>query len=129
MKQIIESAEAPKAVGPYSQAVVVDLKNHDTLIFTSGQLPIDYKTNKMPESVQEQTKMSLDNVTSILKEKGMTLDNVIKATVYLSDIKDFKDMNEIYASYFGNPFPARSAFEVANLPLGAKVEIEVIAGK
>jgi len=129
MKKIINSNKAPGAVGPYSQAVVIDLTNYKTLIYTSGQLPINKETGKMPDSIEEQTKQSLENVKHILEEKNMNLNDVIKTTVYLDNITDFAKMNEVYSSYFEQLYPSRSAFEVAKLPLGAKVEIEVVAGK
>lgn len=123
MKKIIATEKAPKAVGPYSQAVQTG-----DLLFISGQLPIDSATGKFAgETIEEQTKQSLKNMGEILKEAGMDFTNVIKTTVLLADIKDFVAMNNIYAEFFSQDFPARAAFQVANLPLGAKVEIEAIA--
>lgn len=124
MKKVISTTNAPGAIGPYSQGIEVG-----NLVFTSGQLPINPATGEMPETIQEQTKQSLENVKAILEAAGSSLDNVIKATVFLDDIKDFVAMNEVYATYFKVDCPARSAFEVANLPKAAKVEIEVIACK
>jgi len=124
MKKEIVTQKAPGAIGPYSQGI-----NLGDLIITSGQLPIDPETKEMPEDIKEQTRISLSNVKGILEEAGSSLDKVVKATVYLADINDFAAMNEVYGEFFKAPFPARSAFEVAKLPLGAKVEIEVIAGK
>ena len=98
-----------------------------SMVFTSGQLPINRETGMVPTSIEEQTKQSIENVISVLKENNMDLSNVIKSTVYLSDIDNFKAMNEIYSIYFQEPYPARSAFEVAKLPLNVLVEIEVIA--
>lgn len=129
MKEIINSKHVPDAVGPYSQAVSVNMKDIKELVYTSGQLPIDKNTNTMPSSIEEQTKQALLNVINILNEKDMTVDNVIKTTVYLSDIKNFKLMNEVYQIFFRSPYPSRSAFEVAALPLGALIEIEVVAAK
>ena len=129
MKEIINSIKAPGAVGPYSQAVCFNLSKTNELIYTSGQLPIDKETGKMPDTIESQTRQSLQNVVYILEEKGMSLDHVIKTTVYLSDIKNFTKMNGIYSEFFKNPYPSRSAFEVAELPLGALVEIEVVAAK
>lgn len=121
---VIESPKAPGAVGPYSQAIAAS-----GLIFTSGQLPIDPESKTMPENIKEQTAISLGNVKSILEEAGSGLAKVVKTTVYLADIKDFPAVNEVYAAFFGKPFPARSCFAVKDLPLGAKVEIEVIAAQ
>lgn len=124
MKKVaIETKNAPAAIGPYSQAI-----NAEGLVFVSGQLPIDPATGAFPsEDAAEQTRQPLENVKAILTEAGYSMDQVVKTTVFLSDINDFAAMNEVYASYFTAPFPARAAFEVANLPKGAKVEIEVIA--
>ena len=127
MKKIINSVKAPGAVGPYSQAVTFNPKECNTIVYTSGQLPINKETGIMPPTIEEQTTQSLINVIYILEENGMTLNNVIKTTVYLSDINNFSKMNGIYSEFFVAPFPARSAFEVAELPLGALVEIEVVA--
>lgn len=123
MKEAIATANAPAAIGPYSQAV----KDGD-LIFVSGQLPIDPKTGEFPSgNVQDQTRQSLENVKAILAEVGYGMENVLKTTVYLADISDFAEMNDVYAQYFSEPYPARAAFQVAAIPKGAKVEIEVVA--
>lgn len=125
MKKQINTNKAPGAIGPYSQAIETD-----SLVFISGQLPIVVETGEFPsEDITDQTKCSLENVKAILEEIGLGLEHVIKTTVYLSDIAEFAAMNDVYASYFSAPYPARSAFEVANLPKGAKVEIEVVAVK
>lgn len=125
MVKKIDTKYAPKAVGPYSQAI-----EGDNIIITSGQLPINPETSKIDcEDIQGQTRQSLENVKAILKEVSKDLSDVIKTTVYLSDINDFSAMNEIYAQYFSEPYPARSCFQVAALPMGAKVEIEVICNK
>ena len=122
MPNIIDTASAPAAVGPYSQATVTD-----QLILTSGQLPIDPKTGSIDAAdVAGQTRQSLENIKAILAEGGKGLADVLKTTVFLSDIADFAAMNEVYAEYFSAPYPARSCFQVAALPMGAKVEIEVI---
>lgn len=126
MRKIINTDLAPKAVGPYSQAVMVD-----DLLFVSGQLPIDPVTNELVEDdIVIQTRRSFENIKTILNEAGMSLDNVVKTNVFLKDIKEFGAMNEVYATYFneGN-YPARIALEVAAIPKGARVEIEVIAKK
>ena len=123
MKKIISTEKAPKAVGPYSQAVWAN-----DLLFISGQIPIDSKTGKfVSEDVKKQTKQVFKNLGAILKEAGLSYENIVKATVYLADMNDFAAMNEVYASFFEKDFPARAAFQVVKLPLGAKVEIEAIA--
>ena len=118
----INSSKAPGAIGPYSHALA-----GANLIFTSGQLPIDPVTKTMPEGVGEQTAVSLNNLRNVLQAGGSDFGNVLKTTVFLADMKDFAAMNEVYATFFGEPFPARSCFAVKELPLGAKVEIEAIA--
>lgn len=122
MKTSMMSQNAPEAIGPYSQAV-----RCGHLVCVSGQLPIDPRTGKMPEGIRRQTEQSLANILAILQECGMTLDNVVKATVLLQDIRDFGAMNEVYREHFASPFPARCAYQVAALPAGALVEIEVMA--
>lgn len=124
MKQI-STSNAPAAIGPYSQSIEVN-----GFVYTSGQLPIDPATGAFPEGgVQEQTRQSLLNVQAILAEAGLTLANVVKTTVFLADMGDFSAMNEIYAQFFTEPFPARSAIAVKALPKGALVEIEVVAAR
>ena len=125
MKNIISTSNAPAAIGPYSQAI--DL---GSMVITSGQLPIDPATGAFPESIKAQTNQSLSNVKAILEAAGLTMDSVVKTTVFLSDMNNFAAMNEVYATFFseGN-YPARSAVEVARLPKDALVEIEVIATK
>lgn len=122
MKTIIASPYAPKAVGPYSQAIKCD-----GTLYASGQLPIDGATGTMPETIEEQTHQSLKNIGHILTEAGMDYSNVVKTTVLLDDIKDFAAMNAVYAEYFTGDKPARVCYEVAKLPMGAKVEIDCIA--
>ena len=120
----IKTSNAPEAIGPYSQAV----DSGAGLVFLSGQLPIDPATGAFPEGgVKEQTRQSLLNVAAILREAGLGLGNVVKTTVYLSDMGDFATMNGVYAEFFSAPFPARSAVAVKALPKGALVEIECIA--
>jgi 2-iminobutanoate/2-iminopropanoate deaminase len=122
-KQIITTDQAPKAIGPYSAGV-----STGHLVFTAGQLGIDPATGKIVEGgVQDQTRQALNNLKAILEATGSSLDLVIKTTVFLKDIKEFAQMNEIYGSFFTSNFPARSAFQVAALPLGASVEIEAVA--
>lgn len=120
----IESNLAPAAVGPYSQAI--DTGN---LVFLSGQLGIDRQTGMMVDGLEAQTHQAFRNIQYVLAEAGLTLANIAKVTVFLNDIQDFSRVNEIYASYFKQPFPARSAFQVAALPMNGLVEIEVIASK
>ena len=124
MKKVIASPKAPKAVGPYSQAIA-----HDSTLYISGQLPIDGATGQMAEGVEAQTRQALTNLGYILEEAGYTFDNVAKTTVLLADIADFAAMNEVYGTFFEGAFPARSAFQVAAVPRGAKLEIEAIAYK
>ena len=122
---IISTDKAPKAIGPYSQAVETG-----NMLFVSGQIPIDPKTNQLSEgTIKEQTRLVLENIGEILKAAGYDYENVVKTTCLLSDIKDFGDMNEVYAEFFKTNPPARSAFAVKDLPKGAKLEIEVIAAK
>lgn len=121
----INTNNAPSAIGPYSQAV----KAGNT-IYVSGQIPIDPKTgNFVSEDIKAQTKQSLENIKAILEEAGYSMKDVVKTTVLLQDIKEFADMNEIYATYFEKPYPARAAFQVVALPKGARVEIEAVAVK
>ena len=125
MKKIINSPKAPKAIGPYSQAVEVN-----GTLYISGQLPIDVNTGKFVEGgVKEQTEQCLKNIGYILEEAGYTFDHVVKSTCLLSDISDFAAMNEVYARYYTKDCPARAAFAVKSLPMGALVEIETIAAK
>ncbi|MDR3361739.1 MAG: RidA family protein [Desulfovibrio sp.] len=120
--KVIATDKAPGAVGPYSQAMATE-----NLIFTSGQLPIDPATKTMPEGIREQAATALTNVKNILESAGSDLGKVVKTTIYLADINDFPVVNEVYATFFQKPFPARSCFAVKDLPLAAKMEIEVIA--
>ena len=121
----ISTNNAPAAIGPYSQAIEAN-----GFIYASGQLPINPATGALPEGgIKEQTRQSLLNAQAILKEAGSDLNKVVKTTVLLADIADFAAMNEVYASFFEAPYPARSAFAVRDLPKGALVEIEMIAVK
>ena len=124
MKKEVKTDLAPGAIGPYSQGI--DVGN---MIFFSGQLPIDSQTGTMPEGIEAQTTQSLNNVKGLLESQGLDLSNVVKTTVFLNDMNDFVKMNEVYAQYFTQPYPARSAVEVARLPKNALIEIEVIALK
>ena len=123
MKKAISTAKAPAAIGPYSQAIQVG-----NLVYTSGQLPIDPATGNFPEGgIKEQTRQSLKNIQAILQESGLTMASVVKTTVFMADMNDFADMNTVYAEFFAEPYPARSAVAVKTLPKGALVEIEVVA--
>jgi len=120
--KVISTTKAPAAIGPYSQAIQVG-----NLVYTSGQIPIDPATGAFVEGgVKEQTRQSLLNVQAILAEVGLTMSNVIKTTVFMADMNDFADMNAVYAEFFTEPYPARSAVAVKTLPKGALVEIEVV---
>ena len=121
-KKVIATEKAPGAIGPYSQAMRIG-----NMIFTSGQIPLNPATGEMVTEIAAATKQSLENVKAILEVEGATMDNVIKSTVFLSDMNNFVAMNEVYATYFPQNPPARSAVEVARLPKDAVVEIEVIA--
>ena len=124
----VAAQDAPKAVGPYSQARKVETAEAAT-IYISGQLPINPATATMPATIEEQTAQSLRNLGAILTEGGFTYDDVVKTTVLLADIADFAAMNAVYADYFKGEKPARMCYAVAALPMGAKVEIDAIAAK
>ena len=125
MKKALNTEKAPAAIGPYSQGIEAN-----GMVFLSGQLPIDATTGAFPEGgIKEQTHQSLQNAKSILQSAGLDMKNVVKTTVLLSDINDFVAMNEVYSEFFEQPYPARSAFAVQDLPKGALVEIEMIAVK
>ena len=125
MKKMISTPKAPAAIGPYSQAIQVG-----NLIYTSGQIPIDPATGQLVEGgIKEQTRQSLNNIQAILQEAGLTMTSVVKTTVFMADMADFADMNSIYAEFFTEPYPARSAVAVKTLPKNALVEIEVVAEK
>lgn len=125
MKKIIHSPKAPKAIGPYSQAIEAN-----GTLYISGQIPVDANTGKFAEGgIKEQTEQVLKNVGYILEEAGYTYNDVVKTTCLLSDIADFAAMNEVYAQFYKTECPARAAFAVKSLPMGALVEIETIAVK
>ncbi|OMF90063.1 RidA family protein [Paenibacillus sp. FSL R7-0337] len=123
-KKQVATSKAPGAIGPYSQAIVAG-----NWVYTSGQLGMDPQTAELPGSVQEQARQSLNNVKAILEEAGASMDQVVKTTVYLKDMNDFAAVNEVYSTFFTEPYPARSAVEVARLPKDALVEIEAVARK
>ena len=122
-KRAVETSDAPKAIGPYSQAIIAN-----GFIFTAGQVGADPKTGVLVGGgIAEQTERVLKNISAVLKASGTNLDGVVKTTVFLADINDFAKMNEVYAKWFKKPFPARSTVQVARLPRDAKVEIEAVA--
>lgn len=123
-EKVIASPLAPKAVGPYSQAIAAG-----TTLYVSGQLPIDAATGLMAEGIEAQTRRALENISAILAEAGYALSDVVKTTVLLQDIGDFAAMNGVYATYFTGALPARVCYEVARLPMGARVEIDAVAVK
>ena len=124
MKKHLHSDKAPKPIGPYSQAVGLE-----NLIFTSGQIALTTDGKLISEDIKEQTNLVIENIQNILEENNSSLENVIKTTVFLKDMNDFGEMNEIYNAFFGKSLPARSTIEVSRLPKDAKVEIDVIAFK
>ncbi len=118
----VSTQHAPGAIGPYSQAVI-----SDGLMFTSGQLPIDPVTGQIPDAgIEEMARIVFQNLEAIAKEAGMTLADAVKTTVFLTDLGNFQAVNEVYAQHFKEPYPARSAIQVAALPLGAEIEVEAI---
>lgn len=122
-KKTVETTDAPKAIGPYSQAVIID-----DLVFVSGQIGLDPKTGNLVEGgIEAQTEQVLKNLEAVLKASKSDFENVVKATIFLADINDFAKVNEIYGSRFKAPFPARSTVQVAKLPRDARIEIEVTA--
>lgn len=124
MKKAIVTDGAPKAVGAYSQGIETE-----GLIFVSGQIPLNPETGEMAEDVEAQARQSMDNVKAILEAAGSDMTKVVKTTILLADINDFGAVNEVYASYFEAPFPARACYAVEDIPKGAKIEIEAIAIK
>ena len=123
MKKIISTSDAPAAIGPYSQGVRVG-----SVIYFSGQIPLDPKSGQIVSGgTDAQTKRVMENIGALLRAEGLTFENVAKTTIFLADLGDFQTVNEIYGSYFKQAPPARSTVQVAALPKGARVEIEVIA--
>lgn len=122
MKKVIATEKAPGAIGPYSQAI-----DTGSMVYASGQIPLNPETGSIPEGITAQTEQSLANVCAILEAAGLTTANVVKTTVFLSDMANFGPMNEVYGRVFTEPYPARSAVAVRELPKGVLVEIEVIA--
>ena len=124
MKQVLATEQAPAAIGPYSQGIAAG-----ETVYVSGQLPLDPATGAFPEGIAAQTAQSLQSIQASLAQQGMTLANVVKTTVFLADINDFAEMNKVYGEFFTQPYPARSAVQVAKLPKDAPLEIECIAVK
>ena len=122
MKKVIATPNAPKAVGPYSQAIEVN-----GTLYVSGQIPVVPADGSVPEKIEDQTRQSLRNIGAILEAAGMTYDNVVKTTVLLDDIANFAAANAVYTEFFTGDKPARACFQVAALPMGVKIEIEAIA--
>ena len=122
MKKVISTKAAPGAIGPYSQAI-----DTGSFVYASGQIPLNPETGEIPEGITAQTEQSLANVKAILAEAGLSVDNVVKTTVFLADMNDFAAMNEVYGKVFTEPYPPRSAVAVKTLPKNVLVEIEVIA--
>ena len=122
MKKVISTTAAPGAIGPYSQAI-----DTGTFVYASGQIPVNPATGEIPEGIEAQTRQSLANVAAIMEAAGLTMANVVKTTVFLADMAHFGAMNAVYAQAFAEPFPARSAVAVRELPKGVLVEIEVLA--
>lgn len=122
MKKSISTHNAPRAIGPYSQGV-----SFGDLIFTSGQIPVNPATSEIPSGIAEQTKQALSNVSAVLEAGGSSMDKVLKTVVSIKNMNDFAAMNEVYASFFKEPFPARTTVEVARLPKDVLVEIEAVA--
>ncbi len=124
MKQVIATTNAPGAIGPYSQAI-----DAGQFVFVSGQIPVNPATGEIPEGITAQARQSMANVKAVLAAAGLTMDNVVKTTVFLADMSLFAPMNEVYAEAFSAPFPARSAVAVKELPKQVLLEVEVIAAK
>lgn len=123
-KKVISTPNAPAAIGPYSQAI-----GAGSLVFASGQIPVDPRTGEMPEGIEAQARQAMENVKALLEAAGTSLANVVKTTCFLADIRDFAAFNAVYAEYFPANAPARSCVQVAAIPKGALCEVEVIALK
>ncbi len=123
-KKVVYTDSAPKAIGPYSQAI-----QYGDMLFISGQLGMNPKTNELPDDIETQTKYAMENLKAILDEAGMSFSDVVQTHIFLKDIKDFQKVNEIYARYFESDYPARATMQVAALPKDGKVEIEMVACK
>lgn len=124
MKKVISTSNAPAAIGPYSQAIEVN-----GFVYASGQVPFIPATGEIPEGIEAQAKQALTNVKSIMEAAGLTMDNIVKTTVFIKDMNDFAKVNEVYATFFTGDYPARSCVEVARLPKDVLIEVEVIAAR
>jgi len=122
MNTTLFSGKAPAAIGPYSQGI-----SADGSIFISGQLPIDAQSGKLGEGIEEQTRLSLENIRFVLESVGLSMASIVKTTVFMTNLGDFGLMNAVYGKYFADTYPARSTIQVAALPKGASIEIECIA--
>ena len=123
-KKVIATDKAPAAIGPYSQAIEAG-----GLVFASGQIPIDPATGNIPDGIEAQAKQALTNVKNLMEAAGLSMGNIVKTSVFIKDMNDFARVNEVYASFFENDFPARSCVEVARLPKDVLIEVEVIAAR
>ena len=121
-KKIYSTDKAPAAIGPYSQAVGVN-----GFVFASGQIPVDPKTGQIPEGIEAQARQALTNAKNLIEAAGLTMDDIVKTTVFIKNMDDFAKINEIYATFFTGDFPARSCVEVSRLPKDVLIEVEVIA--
>lgn len=123
-KKIITTDKAPAAIGPYSQAIEAG-----GFVFASGQIPVDPATGNIPDGIEAQAKQALTNVKNLMEASGLSMDNIVKTSVFIKDMNDFAKVNEVYASFFESDFPARSCVEVARLPKDVLIEVEVIAAR
>lgn len=124
MSKVISTDKAPAAIGPYSQAIEVN-----GMVFTSGVIPVDPQTGVIPATIEEQANQAFSNLKNLIEASGATIDKVIKTTVFIKEMNDFGKINEIYATYFKEPFPARSCMEVARLPKDVMLEVEAVVAK
>lgn len=124
MSKVISTDKAPAAIGPYSQAIEVN-----GMVFTSGVIPVDPQTGVIPATIEEQANQAFSNLKNLIEASGVTIDKVIKTTVFIKEMNDFGKINEIYATYFKEPFPARSCVEVARLPKDVMLEVEAVVAK
>ncbi|MBQ8007550.1 MAG: RidA family protein [Lachnospiraceae bacterium] len=123
-KKIIATDKAPAAIGPYSQAIEAG-----GFVFASGQIPVDPATGNIPDGIEAQAKQALTNVKNLMEASGLSMDNIVKTSVFIKDMNDFAKVNEVYATFFESDFPARSCVEVARLPKDVLIEVEVIAAR
>lgn len=124
MKKEVHSTKAPAALGPYSQGIQVG-----NTLYVSGQIPVDQSSGEIPSAIDQQAKQSMTNIQYIVEEAGYTLDDVVKCTIYLTDLDNFATVNEVYGSFFNEPYPTRACVQILALPKGVNVEIDAIAYK